>query len=221
MGFELSFGRISAHERGGRVIQRTRNPEQERIVTKEANKEPKRRHQLSSVTCLGRGSGSNPGIKISKPGGTVFGFGKGKITTSIQKTSYAPGDVITGNVALILKKPVKAREVSISLIGTGKLAPYEAGEGTMHSLTWERIYEFKQSLDGEKEYSEGQEYRFDMKIPADILSRQFRPKRSRAFTLSRRGFEEVPFGEIKWYLLAKLDIPGGLDVSKKVDITIG
>jgi hypothetical protein len=26
---------------------------------------------------------------------------------------------------------------------------------------------------------------------------------------------------IEWYLLAKLDIPGGLDISKKVDVTIG
>ena len=25
----------------------------------------------------------------------------------------------------------------------------------------------------------------------------------------------------KWYLLAKLDIPGGLDVNRKTDITIG
>jgi hypothetical protein len=31
----------------------------------------------------------------------------------------------------------------------------------------------------------------------------------------------IPFQRIKWYLLAKLDIPGGLDISKKVDITIG
>jgi len=31
----------------------------------------------------------------------------------------------------------------------------------------------------------------------------------------------IPFQLIKWYLLAKLDIPGGLDISKKVDIAIG
>ena len=47
----------------------------------------------------------------------TFGFGKGKIDVTILKTYYAPGDIISGNVALTLKKPVKMREVSISLIG--------------------------------------------------------------------------------------------------------
>lgn len=47
----------------------------------------------------------------------MFGFGKGKINMTVQKTNYAPGDTISGNVALTLKNPVQAREVSISLIG--------------------------------------------------------------------------------------------------------
>jgi hypothetical protein len=47
-------------------------------------------------------------------------FGKGKINIAIKKTGYSPGDTISGNVALTLKKPVKAREVSVSLIGEQK-----------------------------------------------------------------------------------------------------
>lgn len=31
----------------------------------------------------------------------------------------------------------------------------------------------------------------------------------------------IPFQRVKWYLLAKLDIPGGLDISQKIDLTIG
>jgi hypothetical protein len=31
----------------------------------------------------------------------------------------------------------------------------------------------------------------------------------------------IPFQRTKWYLLAKLDIPGGLDIKKEVDVTIG
>jgi len=151
----------------------------------------------------------------------MFGS-KGKIDVSIQKFHYAPGDTISGDVALTLKKPVKARGMSISLIGTGKKPPEDMGEGTMHHFR-ERIYEFKLPLDSEKEYSGGQEYRFEIKIPADILSRQFRSKRTREFTITRKGFKEVAikFQQIKWYLLAKLDIHGGLDISKKVEVTIG
>jgi hypothetical protein len=171
----------------------------------------------------------------------MFGS-KGKIDIAIQKFNYAPGDTISGNVALTLKKPVKAREVSVSLVGEQLITHTQdmsrrgiiMGEGGMNegimrpimsknrgsegitigarsekSTMTDRVhvYNFKQQLDSEKEYSRGPEYYFfEMKIPADILS--MRPKMT-------------AMSPIKWYLLAKLDIPGGLDISKKVDITIG
>jgi hypothetical protein len=165
-------------------------------------------------------------------------FGKGKIDIAIQKSHYAPGDVISGDVALTLKKPVKAREVSMSLIGEHKTTqttpqvgePMGGGGMSMSTTTKTvRIYDFKQQLDSEKEYSQGQEYRFEIKIPADTLS--MRPLTSEVegklgqvlkvaqATATMTGV--IPFQRIKWYLLAKLDIPGGLDINKKVDITIG
>jgi len=165
-------------------------------------------------------------------------FGKGKINIAIQKTYYAPGDVISGNVALTLKKPVKAREVSISLIGehkTTQTAPQVRGAmgggGMSTSTTTKtvRIYDFKQQLDSEKEYSQGREYHFDIKIPADTLSMspqisEVEGKLGQVLKVAQTAAAmtgAIPFQRIKWYLLAKLDIPGGLDIKKKVDITIG
>jgi hypothetical protein len=165
-------------------------------------------------------------------------FGKGKIDIAIQKSHYAPGDVISGDVALTLKKPVKAREVSISLIGehkttqtTPRVGGAMSGGGMSTSTTTQtvRIYDFKQQLDSEKEYSQGREYRFEIKIPADTMS--MRPlmseqegKLGQVLKVAQTAAAmtgAIPFQRIKWYLLAKLDIPGGLDISKKVDITIG
>jgi hypothetical protein len=169
---------------------------------------------------------------------------KGKIDIAIQKTDYAPGDVISGNVALILKKPVNAREVSISLVGTAWVTTYSGTTtssgvgiapgagitlgGGKSSSSWKerkRIYDFKQQLDSEKEYSEAREYRFEIKIPADI------PQMPKPEGGVRRGSKVAQAiaavtsltrsSPIKWYLSAKLDIPGGLDISKKVNITIG
>lgn len=165
-------------------------------------------------------------------------FGKGKINISIQKTYYAPGDIISGNVTLTLKKPVKAREVSISLIGeqkttqtTPRVGGTMGGGGISMSTTTEtvRIYDFKQQLDSEKEYSQGGEYHFEIKIPAHTLSMKPQMpgqegKLSQVLKVAQTAAAmtgAIPFQRIKWYLLAKLDIPGGLDVSKKVDITIG
>ena len=165
-------------------------------------------------------------------------FGKGKINIALQKTHYAPGDIISGDVALTLKKLVKAREVSISLIGEHKITETTprvggpmGGRGMSMSTTTKtvRIYDFKQQLDSEKEYSQGGEYRFEIKIPADTLS--MRPQVSevegklgqvlKVAQTAAAMTGAIPFQRIKWYLLAKLDIPGRPDISKKVDITIG
>jgi hypothetical protein len=153
----------------------------------------------------------------------MFGS-KGKIDIAIQKTSYAPGDTISGNVVLTLKKPVKAKELSISLIGTGKYPPLGNHGTIVGDTSRHRIYGFKLPLDSEREYSQGREYRFEIKIPADLLRKPLRAKWSRSWV---DGKEVVPSHQMQWYLLAKLDIPFiphiplGLGISKKVDITIG
>ena len=104
------------------------------------------------------------------------------------------------------------------------------GVGTMGgagSTKIERIYDFKQQLDSEKEYSEGREYRFEIKIPADILGKTPQMPEGKLGEVLKVGQTiaaitgAIPDQRLQWYLLAKLDIPGGLDVSKKVDITIG
>jgi len=160
-------------------------------------------------------------IKYSKYSKSVpIQIAKGKIAISIQRFNYAPGDTISGNVALTLKKPVKAREVSILLVGEQQITQeqytesrsiifgHKKSRGT--STNTESVYEFKQQLDGEKEYSQGQEYYlFEIKIPADILDKEVQ------MTGAIQSFPAM------WYLVAKLDIPGGLDISKRVQITIG
>jgi hypothetical protein len=100
-------------------------------------------------------------------------FGKGKINIILQKTGYTPGDAISGKVALQLKKPVKARGMNISLIGEQKTTQTKGmmGNQGMSTTTQRiRIYDFKQQLDTDKEYNQGNEYSFEIKIPADILS---------------------------------------------------
>jgi len=161
-------------------------------------------------------------------------FGKGKINISLQKTGYAPGDTISGNVALALKKPVKARGVTISLIGEQKNTKVggmmgNQSQGMSTTTKNIRIYDFKHQLDSEKEYSQGQEYHFEIKIPADILSAkpqmpELGGKLGQGLKVAQAAAAmtgAIPFQQTKWYLLAKLDIPGGMDITKKADVTIG
>jgi hypothetical protein len=168
----------------------------------------------------------------------MFGLSKGRVSISVQKTSYAPGDVISGSVVLILKAPVKARGVSISLIaeqwvvsryeqssrgisleGTGR------AKSTSASKQKRRIYDFKQLLDSETEYTDEREYRFEIKIPADIPRMPGREGEARRASKMGQAVAAMTnltrSSPIKWYLLAKLDILRGLDISRKVEITIG
>jgi hypothetical protein len=48
-------------------------------------------------------------------------FGRDKIDIRLERTNYAPGDTVSGNVTLTLKRPVRARELTISLIGEYKV----------------------------------------------------------------------------------------------------
>ena len=91
-------------------------------------------------------------------------FGKGKINIALQRTGYVPGDTISRNVVMTLKKPVKARGVGIFLIGERTAARATlTTRGTTINVT--RIHDSKQELDSEKEYGLRHEYQFEMKIP--------------------------------------------------------
>jgi hypothetical protein len=177
----------------------------------------------------------------------MFGS-KGEIDIAIQKTSFAPGDTISGNVVLTLKKPVKAEGVSISLMGEAAGTRNEVETGKLKSATVERqirslemsgsetatvrwkewgrstrkayvpFCAFKQQLDDSREYGQGQErYSFEIGIAADVLSKPLRAN----WTWPDGQEVVVSPSQIKWYLLAKLDIPHGLDISKKVELKIG
>jgi hypothetical protein len=161
----------------------------------------------------------------------MFGLGKGAINISIQRVNYVPGDLISGNVSLTVKKPVKARETSISLIGEQKVTRQvrsTSGPGMTTQTQTTRIYDFKQQLDGEKEYSQPGEYRFEIKIPTDILSAKTQmPELTGGLATGLKIAQQLgamtgafPSQQTKWYLQAKLDIPGGMDIAKTADITI-
>jgi hypothetical protein len=107
-----------------------------------------------------------------------------------------------------------------------KQLPKAAGVvGGTKSTNKARIYDFKQQLDIEKEYDKSGAYHFEIKIPADILSRQpqmpqIAGKLGEALKIAQ-VFMGTTKATTKWYLLAKLDIPWGIDIKKEVQIAIG
>jgi len=149
-------------------------------------------------------------------------FDKGKIEVAIAKTHFAPGDTISGKVTLTIKKPVAAKELGVWLIGERTTTSGGGLAGGDRKTEKQRVYNFKVSLDGEKEYDKGGEYPFEIKIPADILNIGG-PQLGGAAGQAIKIAQVVTGGgsSTRWHLQAKLDIPRGIDVKKDVDITIG
>jgi len=155
-------------------------------------------------------------------------FGKEKITMVLDKYDYAPGEKISGKINLNLKKPVHARKLAVRLyairkdVSTGGVTRAMGGKsGTSYHRN--KIYDFKQPLDGEKDY-QNEKYSFEMKIPADVL----RNAGSNKGELGEKaqaiiGAASMLAGHsrrLDWYVVSYLDVPAKLDIKKKQQIVI-
>src|SRR3989338_8538345 len=100
----------------------------------------------------------------------MFGLGKGSIEIQLEKYNFSPGETINGKVFLKIKKQEKAKAVIIRLIGEQKSSNFSTVQKTNVKTRKQYIYDFKQQLDSEKEYSGEFNYNFQIKIPQNILN---------------------------------------------------
>lgn len=156
----------------------------------------------------------------------MFGlFGLGKITLHLPRYQYSPGEIIDGGISLKLKKPTKARGLYIILYGEQKTtrSTYRNGHYS-RSTYWERIFEFKLPLDGEKEYTSSPlEYNFKINIPKNILQNASKMPEMGGITGTLVKVASAMSGryrDIRWYVEARLDVPWAVDVKKKAQLNI-
>ncbi len=150
-------------------------------------------------------------------------FGKEKITLSLEKYSFKPGEMVKGNISLNLKKEIYARKLEVSLIGIRKTKQYST-RGSQSS--YQKVYDFDLPVSGEKDYH-NEQYPFELPIPSDILSEKtYRDSATEKLEdkLGAAGslISAVTMGKsrIEWKIRAQLDIPKKLDVKKSQDIVI-
>jgi len=62
-------------------------------------------------------------------------FGPPKITMTLEKYNFIPGEIAKGTVKLNLKKPIYARKLLVSLIGVRRVR-----QG--NSWKWQKVYDF-------------------------------------------------------------------------------
>jgi hypothetical protein len=163
----------------------------------------------------------------------MFGFfEKGKIEIKLEKLNFSFGDTIKGTVLMQLKKPIKAKGVSISLVGEQKTTGINSSgmsfgtsvsfgsSSSKNTTKIERIFDFKMPLDVEKEYgTQPYEYAFEIKVP--MIGQSSPPQGFVGDFAKAMSFLSTKRSVVTWYLETGLDIPMGFDVSKKIQINIG
>jgi hypothetical protein len=138
----------------------------------------------------------------------MFGFGKGKMELALSNTNASYGEMITGTATLQLKEPQLARGFIIEIV-VQKERP-SSDEDSMNDV--DIIYRVSQPLMGEGQYSsEPYAINFQIQIP-----QQSQIPDAHVGSLGKM------FGGVKvqWYIIAKLDIAKGRDVSKKIKIKV-
>jgi hypothetical protein len=152
----------------------------------------------------------------------MFGFGKGKVIITLEKYQYTAGETIKGTATLKLKKPVEAKELTIRLLGEKKTKKVSvSSKGAKSSSKTVAFYDFSYPLDGEKTYVNEKElsYPFEIKIPKNLFDKkEMNPTMERVMNVM--SMFAGGKSQIKWHIIANLDVPWKIDVSEKVQITI-
>lgn len=152
------------------------------------------------------------------------------INLVLEKYQYQVHEKIVGKVVLTLDGPIKADKLSVNFTVTKLVksmgVPSMSQVSISSSSSTASVYTFDLTLDGAKEYISG-EYPFEMIIPADAV-----PQGGASLGDSIGGAlgsavgmltQFFPMGQATYHytLEARLDVPWNIDMTKKVDITVG
>lgn len=155
-------------------------------------------------------------------------FGPEKILLHIEKFDYKPGETIKGTVKLQLKKPLNARKLEVGLIGRKieqqsgiriGMSPGSHKTGYQKSTQYSTVYDFQIPLCGEQEYLEGL-FPFEIKIPDNILQENATSQGNVATAVNVLKTLSGVSSRVEWMVVARLDVPLKLDVSKSQKIVL-
>ena len=146
-------------------------------------------------------------------------FGTPKITMTLEKYNFNPGDIAKGTINISLKKPTYARKLEVRLMGVRRVR-------RGNSWSWETVYDFEIPIRGEGDYQQ-ETVPFELQIPPDILTARTSQQAIQNSLEDKLGSAgkflsalSVGTGVTSWKIRAQLDIPKKLDVKYTQDIQI-
>lgn len=143
-------------------------------------------------------------------------FWKGSLELDMPQNTFALHEYIKGKVILKLKKPIKARGLSVRL--EGKEMVFTEGSYDEDPVReWQIFCEITVPLGGHMVYSSG-EYEFKFEVPNEAARGVGKARGTAGKVLkSVGGFVGAP-GVVDWHLFARLDVPMGIDLTDKKSI---
>jgi hypothetical protein len=163
--------------------------------------------------------------KIGSALRTTAGVGVGSIEVVLERTSFAPGDVIRGRLVLTMAEEMRARRLVVRLHASRRTVSTSVDARGQRSRTHgrETVYKFDQELDGERAYPAGtSEHWFAISVPSDIGGKIDIPGEGFVSDVARvvtavAGAVRRP---LEWKLIGFLHIPWKRDVKKASDIQV-
>jgi len=140
----------------------------------------------------------------------VFGLfeNNGSLDLRVDGASFAPGQKITGTVVLKLAKTMQARGLRVLFYGE-----IMASSGKHRRI--QRILQTRQAISGEKLYSRGESYDFELCVPMPVEMQV--PDNALGDAMAGLMGVARPRG---WFVHATLDIPGSADLNKRVQVSV-
>jgi hypothetical protein len=160
-------------------------------------------------------------------------FKRDQMLITLEKYAYAPGEIVKGSVGLKLKRPVRAKKLTVALLGLRivresgmAVGPMRAGNQGPQTQVY-TIYNFEIPLDGEAAYFH-ELYPFEIKIPSDILQSAQQNLHSTLTGLGKTLAEIAQMmqqltltdSRVEWSVEAKLHIPLKVDIVNSQKIVL-
>lgn len=154
-----------------------------------------------------------------------------EVLVTLSDTRISEGGIIEGKASLNLVKPEKkGMRVLLEIVGEHRWVEWDQGAGENAGMErdshFQRIYEYREVLEGEKEYLAGtHDYEFQVKIPSDIEAWRFKRE---SFFMKKLGLKPQQYldqskhdaGKLTWYMVVRFDKRRiGLSTHKIIPLT--
>ncbi|MCU0695679.1 MAG: hypothetical protein MUC96_04000 [Myxococcaceae bacterium] len=126
----------------------------------------------------------------------------GPLALDVKARALAPGDAVRGRVTLHLEAPTQALRLVVGL--EARRRSVQGGGAVPLRYRQDVIWRTERALDGERAFTDGQTWPFELLVPDDALAPGFGPRTSSRFPLVWRVVARL---ERPWTFSLKVEVP--------------